>query len=442
MTFSVALTGDSIINRRVSTCADAGFRQLAERIREASVGITHLETLIHDFDEPGGYPAAEAGGTWMRSPSYVADELKWAGFDAVSHASNHALDYGYGALRSTWAAMEAVEMPIAGTGATLADARAPAYVDTPQGRIALVSMTTSFTRWSRAGARRPDMGGRPGNNPLRYQYAVPPETCAHITDLAASLGLWVIELEPDVWAIHLPGLHNSITRFRVADVDRPQMVVDDRDRTGNLRSIEDASRQADFVIAHIHSHEWDPTGDLADTPAFIEEFARDAVDYGADIVLNQGSHAPLRGIELHNGAPIFYDPGDFMLMNRSGISLPMDFYRRFEHTLDTNVWEANPSTAQAARPSAYKNATNPPGGYQSVGIDGFVVPVCSFDETFGLEEITLYPGDLMAEPVGHAGIPTTVSGETAARILAFVRERSQRYGTDIDIAEGHGKITM
>ena len=69
-------------------------------LRDTDIGYTHLETLMHDYDEAEVYPAAAAGGTWMRSPRFVADELKWAGFNMASHASNHALDYSYGGLIS------------------------------------------------------------------------------------------------------------------------------------------------------------------------------------------------------------------------------------------------------------------------------------------------------------------------------------------------------
>lgn len=440
MTFSLALSGDAIINRRISTCQDPGFRKLVDIFRSSDVSITHLETLIHDFDGPETYPAAEAGGTWMRSPAYVADELSWAGFDLVSHASNHALDYGYGALRSTWEALDRAEIGYAGTGDTLADARSPAYLDTAYGRVAMLSMTSSFPPWARAGERRPDMGGRPGLNPLRWYHEVDRDTFSAITDLATQMGQWVIELDDDYWGIHPPGLHNTLTRYRIGDVDRPVRVLDERDRTGNLSAIREASAQADLVIAHIHSHEWDPDGDLADSPAFLETFARDAIDHGADLVLNQGTHAPLRGVEVYNGCPIWYDPGDLMMMNRSGISLPMDFYRRFEPSLAGDPWEETPSSAQAARPPAYNTAENPAGGYQSVPVEGLVVPVCEFDEDLVFEKATLYPATLLDTPNGYSGIPSLVEGEKAQEILSFVQERSRRYETAVEIASGHGTL--
>src|SRR4030042_63262 len=166
--FTIAVTGDSIINRRVSVYSEERFLSLVKIIRDADVAYTHLETLIHDYEGPELYPAAEAGWTWMRSPSYVVDELKWFGFDMVSLACNHSLDYSYGGLFSTWKVLNEGGMPHAGTGRNLGEARQPAYVDTGKGRVALISIASSFTGWARAGQSRPDLQGRPGLNQLRF----------------------------------------------------------------------------------------------------------------------------------------------------------------------------------------------------------------------------------------------------------------------------------
>src|SRR4030042_5444482 len=109
--FTLAVTGDSILNRRISVVTDERFLFVIQIIRDADVGYTHLEMLIHDYEGPELYPAAEAGWTWMRAPGFVADELKWAGFNIVSHASNHSLDYSYGGLKSTWKALDETGIP-------------------------------------------------------------------------------------------------------------------------------------------------------------------------------------------------------------------------------------------------------------------------------------------------------------------------------------------
>ena len=89
--FSMALTGDSIITRRLSVYREPEFLQLMEIMRDADVAFTNLEMLFHNY-EP--YPMAQSGGTYMRGDPLLAKELAWAGIDMVSRANNHTGDYG------------------------------------------------------------------------------------------------------------------------------------------------------------------------------------------------------------------------------------------------------------------------------------------------------------------------------------------------------------
>src|SRR5262245_27291942 len=121
--FNIAIAGDAIIKGRLSLCQDERFLSLVKVIRDADAAYTQLEVAIHDFEGPELYPAAEGGHNWSQAPSYVVEELKWAGFDIVSTASNHSLDYSYGGLFSTWKALKQAGMPYAGTGMNLAESR-------------------------------------------------------------------------------------------------------------------------------------------------------------------------------------------------------------------------------------------------------------------------------------------------------------------------------
>src|SRR5262245_44646323 len=62
-TFTLAMTGDSIITRKLSAYEEPSFRKLVDMLRGADAAFTNLEMLLHDY-EP--YPAHESGGTWMR----------------------------------------------------------------------------------------------------------------------------------------------------------------------------------------------------------------------------------------------------------------------------------------------------------------------------------------------------------------------------------------
>ena len=89
--FQMALTGDSIITRKLSVYEEPEYLRMIDLLRNADMAFTNLEMLFHDY-EP--YPMAESGGTWMRADPALAKELAWAGIDMVSRANNHTGDYG------------------------------------------------------------------------------------------------------------------------------------------------------------------------------------------------------------------------------------------------------------------------------------------------------------------------------------------------------------
>lgn len=456
MTFDVAVTGDTIINRRISVIDDDRFRSLVSHIRDADVAHAHLETVIHDFDGQEVYPAAEAGGTWMHSPPSLTEELQWAGFDLVSLAGNHALDYSYGGLKSTIDHLDAAGLPNAGTGTTLGDARAPAFLETAGARVGLVSMTTAFPPWSRAGATHSRVGGRPGVNPLGYHRRVDEERYETVKEAAMAMGFDVLETEDRELSIHPPGLGNTFYRIVEAEDDRTTLAVNEADAEANLRAIRDATTVTDLVIAHVHAHAWHPEGDVSDPAPFLPEFARKCVDAGADVVIAEGSHSPLRGIELYEDRPIFYDPGDLFLMSDTVSRLPAEFYDRVEHLLDVHPSEAMPAEALLARGSLVGAGTStgdeeddeygfggairsPPGGVFTP-VHGNLVPVCRFDDDLELSRVDLHPGVWLSEPAVALGVPVSAPDDDAREIIEHVDDLSSAFGTTVEFEDGTGKI--
>src|SRR6202453_892610 len=200
-TYTLALTGDVIMNTRVSVCRDADVLAAADVLQRADVTHAHLEIPLHDFDGADVFGAAEGALSWMRGPRAVAHELRWLGVDLVSAASNHSLDYSYGGLRSTIETLDAAGLLHAGIGADLAAARAPAFFDSAVGRIALVSATSSFPTFARAGPARRDAAGRPGVNPLRYLHVLDEASAHQLSSIGRSLGMWVVH-DRDEFVIH------------------------------------------------------------------------------------------------------------------------------------------------------------------------------------------------------------------------------------------------
>jgi hypothetical protein len=454
--YRLALTGDVIMNTRVSTCRDPDVLAAVEVLRTADVTHAHLEIPLHDFDDAGIFGAAEGALAWYRGPTAIADELRWLGVDLVSTASNHALDYSYGGLRSTCAALDAACLAHAGTGADLAAARAPAFADTAVGRVALVSATSSFPAFARAGAARTDAAGRPGVNPLRYLHVIDAPSADQLIAVVGALGLGVVQDEDaGEFVIHPPGLHNSTWRFRVvAGTETPTTRCDESDLAGTLESIRYARSVSDLVVAHLHVQAWDGAdGRMSSSPAFAHEFGRAAAEAGASVVLIQGAHAPMRGIEVHAGIPILYDPGPLFRLGRREPQ-PHDFYTRWGNDAQVSSFDAGlldafgardtalgaRETASAARKTA-KTTISPREGYAHE--PGFFVPVCDVDPaTHRVTRLNLYPMTWSRASRATTGFPVRANGSAATAILARVAELSAPYGTRVSVADDIGSVTI
>src|SRR6188508_1837917 len=183
---TLALTGDSIIMQRLQVFKEPEFSKLFDLIRGADAAFTNLETLFHDYEMP---PAHESGGTWMRTDPPILRELVWAGFDLVSRANNHAGDFGVQGAQITSRYVREAGLVEAGVGDSLSQAREAKFLETPKGRVALISAASTFTPHSRAGNTRGDMPARPGLSPLRFTttYIVTPERLADLRRVASEL---------------------------------------------------------------------------------------------------------------------------------------------------------------------------------------------------------------------------------------------------------------
>jgi poly-gamma-glutamate capsule biosynthesis protein CapA/YwtB (metallophosphatase superfamily) len=432
MQFRLALGGDAIINRRVSNCGDDSVRTILNLYRESDLGIANCEMLFHDFTGEGVYPSAEAGWTFMRAPSYVADELKLLNIKLVGTANNHFLDYSYGGMFSTHAALKSAGIEFAGSGRDLAEARTPAYIDTPHLRVSLVSMTSSATLASRASMPHDGIPGRPGVNPLGWHFTGDKQAIQRMVDAATQFGWWIAKVSDREWQFNPPGLHNTLTRYFEVDEPGTGMVLDHDDRTGNLRSIKSARSMSDLVVVHVHNHEWDQaSGTTTVPPAFMTQFAKDAIDAGADIVLAQGCHAPIRGIEVYKGKPIFYDPGDLFAMSGQVSRFPQEFYTRHDMQRRQPMNELLTSDAVAGRRKYFRDyMVNPVGGYQNGRGRLGVVPLLQFDGN-RLQRLELHPFSHDHDTAALFGMPAKPEPEIARKIISDLAALSSAFGTKI-----------
>lgn len=444
-TVSLAAVGDVMATGRLSRFKHQGFEKLVSIVRDADVTMGNLEVLLHDYE---GYPAAHGPGTYMRAPPWVADELSWMGFNLIAAATNHSFDYSHGGMEATMRELETRELPYAGLGRNLTAAREPAYIDTPGGRCGLVAACSTITTGSEAGESKNGLSGRPGISPLRYdvQYQMPSTQVKALRKISEELGLearkehqanlgFPIE-NPDGDQFRFltlgGGTHPEIVEADAFGVER---VPDDADVTAIVRQITEADRQADLVIASLHYHEGEGANATDETiPAFVERFARNCIDAGADAFVGHGSHT-LRGIELYEGSPIFYSLGNFVAQNDLIERLPVEMYERYG--LDA---ESTPADVFDAR------STDEDGGFRGFAAhrDYYetVLPICKY--TGGdLTSVKLYPIDLLrTEPRPRRGRPTIADDETGKEILRRLQRLSDPYGTILEIADGIATITV
>ncbi len=441
----IALGGDVMLTRRVSVGREPAFAALRDVIRGADVAFANLESSVRHPDE--GTPGITVG-TYMTTPPELLDELKWLGIGVVSCANNHAFDYGEGGLMATIRHLDAARIPHAGSGQNLAEARKPAFVDTPRGRVALIATTATYRPWNRASGQREDMGGRPGVNPFGFktEYAVDENAIAELRRISAALGFEKAKSRDGAhfYSEAEAGLNagaSEITllgaRFVGAGEFAVRKAADVADAADNLRWIREARRQADWVIVSFHSHEFGgkslataaSRADLEEPADFIRDFAREAIDAGADVFAGHGSHT-LLGVETYKRKPIFYSLGNLVFMNETVPAFPEEAYSRFGLGGDAtpgaflDARTNNDTKGHPASPRFWRSA----------------VARCSFRNR-ELVEVRLHPTDLgFGRGRAQRGRPMLATGEVAREVIRRAQQLSAPYGTKIVEENGTGVI--
>ena len=428
--FTMALTGDSIITRKLSVYDEPEFLQMIELIRSADLAFTNLEMLFHDY-EP--YPMAESGGTWMRGDPELAKELAWAGIDMVARANNHTGDYGVLGMRLTSKYVEEAGIVHAGVGESLAEAREAKFLETAKARVALISISSSFANHMRAGKSRDDMPPRPGLNPLRYKttYVLQETEFAGLRQSGEILGQFINQDgEPTGVDEDTPGEIKVFGKnFALGDDAVIRLDVNEDDVREISAVVNNASRVADFTIVTIHAHEH---GGRREIPAdFLPVFARAMIEAGADVFVGHGPHA-LRGIEIFRGKPIFYSLGDFMFQNETLLRLPADNYAAYDLDGDAHVADFNDAR--------YEEDSK---GFPAIAeIWESVIAVPTFNDR-QLTELKLYPISLgFGTPRQVRGRPVFADQELGEKIINDLQVLSEPYGTEIEMRRGIGYVKL
>ena len=434
---TLAAVGDCLLTRRISAGAsglgvrDPGFLELVEILRGADCTWGNCELVV--ADHRGLFAMPKGVDPHSIAPSWVADELAWAGIDLVGVANNHILDFGYEGLARTLENLDRVGIPHAGAGDDLAQATKPSYYDSAAGRVGQVNCCSTFPGYFAASAAHPHLRGRPGLNPLNLQWSVQVER-----DLFQRLK----KLEPvfmDLSALdEFAGLEELALGKQEADSgffgetpyksgDKVDILspADPRDVARITDSLKVARNSAHLVLATIHAHEARDRLELADT--FVQPFARACIDAGADAFLLAGPHV-LRGIEMYKGRPIFYSLGNFFFQHEVIQPLPAELYAAYGLPADTlDTTKIGQSIVVYTSQRRFWESFVPVVAYEGG-------KVTSID----LHPILLGHG----KPLFERGLPTLARGEDAKRILERLAELSKPYGTRISIEGDVGRVEV
>lgn len=208
-----------------------------------------------------------SGGAHSRVKPHMAKVFTDCGFDVVSLASNHAMDWGPEAMLDTVSLFREKGMHVIGAGRNLREARAPAIVEKHGVKVAFLAYCSILQTGYAAGTNHP------GVAPLRahtyyeafdYQAGVPPRvvTVPYAEDLA--------------------GMIDDIRAAR-------------------------ASAEVVVLVLHWGIHFIPRT--IADYQVTVAEAAFEA---GADLILGHHAHAP-KAIGVHRGRVCFYSLSNFIM---------------------------------------------------------------------------------------------------------------------------------
>ncbi|NTW86226.1 MAG: CapA family protein [Holophagaceae bacterium] len=360
----ITAVGDMIFNEKISHLTEPERAGLLRLMQEADIAYGNMEFSLNDR------PDLQRPFYNFRAPRDFRWELARTGINLVSLANNHALDFGPEGLKECLKALDHSNITYAGAGATLAEARAP-------GRLELAGFKTRVSLLSY----------------MRYW------TAKYRSKDASAPSLATID----------PAVILAVRDGKVEKVEGPL----ESDVKGMEDDIVLARRHADLLLVSLHNH--DVTHHRAygiqdTTPPNDQIMFHRAIEAGADMVIGTGPHV-LRGIELHQGRPIFYSLGDFIYQYRTPERIPADVIhqRDIEMPRPANVSVFDRRESREVLESVMVRMTMNQGKLKRIQL----LPVTIDDE-----------GPLY-------GVPRLASTKRGGEIIALMQKLSAPYGTKI-----------
>jgi len=420
--------GDMIIQKRIYK-EYKGFDELGKFIKQGDARFFNLETTLNHEGEACG--SQFSGGTYIRTNPEVLKDIEPFGFNMTSFNNNHAMDFSYVGFQKTLEAVSKSGLVHAGAGRNLAEASAPRYLETPNGRVALISVNSNFAPSMMAGEQSPRVPGRPGVNGLRINKYIelPKDDLEYIRKIAKDTNINAAKeiTRKEGYSAELDDNEAELgeMKFVLGDKRRFVMEVNETDVKRVEKAIFEAQLQADYIMVSVHSHQI--SGNAKENPSqFLKDFAHRCIDAGAHAVVGHGPHL-LRPIEIYKDCPIFYSLGDFVLQLYDIELAPEDFFNK--HGLNSS------STVHELLKKRSKNFTV--GLMTDKRMSRSVIPLWETDGT-RIKSLTLMPIEMkMDGNHSETGLPRFSDNP---EIYEYLKEMCEPYGTKIT-RENNGMLT-
>lgn len=257
----IVAVGDVIVNREQP---ETLFDSVGATLRSGDITFGNLEA---PYSESATRNPITRGAV-LAHPRNLPALKTAAGFNVMSFANNHHLDYGYDAFHRTLELLREQDIATCGVGVDIDEARKPAIIERNGVRVAFLGYATVMFLGYEADVNKP------GAAPLRAF------TVYHQSEEEQ------------------PGTPPDI--FTYANRDDLLAMQDDVRR---------AKEVADVVVFSCH---WGLHFVRSKVADYERELARAAIDAGADVVLGHHQHI-LKGIDSYRGKLIFHGLNNFAM---------------------------------------------------------------------------------------------------------------------------------
>lgn len=302
---------------------------LVSKLKNADAVFTNAEFITPRLETA---PAAGRGFQTSVRPKLL-DEFVDLNIHYVSFANNHTGDYGIEGILDTLVEARGRGIVPLGIAENLYDARKPVFINHQDCRIAIITIDVTRSEVFAAVDARNGIPARLGVNPLRWsrKYVVSKEDLKTLEEISKKIGIqksMITAKKIELWKdkntqsqLDFGSFYEGYLSFIAGDEPKVATSAKKEDIAAIISSIQDAKKRSDFVFVNLHTHEGENEDWYGDyPPTFIEEFAEEAIDAGANVVFGHGAHFT-RGIQLYKEGVIFFNLGSLLMEFEAGESL-------------------------------------------------------------------------------------------------------------------------